>query len=166
MHRRILSVAALAVTVMGSGSSKAARHSSSTVAKMASGGATVSKLGYDVAPMTAAEVEEAAKQLSANEKRIVSERFVGVVQRGFADARAVASQLMESGTERAFTGDYYAHKEDGVYVSALTGLPLFDSKTKFVRPSAAVSGFTSATCPPHPVCSGLWLWLAQLHCTH
>merc|ERR1719313_2683833 len=43
---------------------------------------------------------------------------------------------MNAGTERAFTGktvNGYAHdnKEDGVYVSAVGGLPLFDSKAKF-----------------------------------
>ena len=42
----------------------------------------------------------------------------------------------QSGTERAFTGktvNGYGHdnKEDGVYVSAVGGLPLFDSKAKF-----------------------------------
>ena len=42
----------------------------------------------------------------------------------------------KAGTERAFTGktvNGYGHdnKEDGVYVSAVSGLPLFDSKAKF-----------------------------------
>eukprot|EP00216_Chloropicon_sp_CCMP2111_P006630 CAMPEP_0198234138 /NCGR_PEP_ID=MMETSP1446-20131203/225_1 /TAXON_ID=1461542 ORGANISM="Unidentified sp, Strain CCMP2111" /NCGR_SAMPLE_ID=MMETSP1446 /ASSEMBLY_ACC=CAM_ASM_001112 /LENGTH=146 /DNA_ID=CAMNT_0043914867 /DNA_START=380 /DNA_END=820 /DNA_ORIENTATION=- len=42
----------------------------------------------------------------------------------------------KGGTERAFTGQTvngygYDNAEDGVYVSAVGGLPLFDSKTKF-----------------------------------
>lgn len=45
------------------------------------------------------------------------------------------SVTMEGATERAFTGETingYKHdnKEDGVYVSAVGGLPLFDSRTK------------------------------------
>jgi methionine-R-sulfoxide reductase len=36
-----------------------------------------------------------------------------------------------SGTERAFTGKYWDHKEEGVYVDVVSGKPLFSSKDKF-----------------------------------
>jgi peptide-methionine (R)-S-oxide reductase len=39
--------------------------------------------------------------------------------------------LRENGTEPAFTGKFYNHKEKGLYICAACGSELFDSKTKF-----------------------------------
>jgi peptide-methionine (R)-S-oxide reductase len=39
--------------------------------------------------------------------------------------------LREKGTERAFTGEYYDLKEDGVYVCGACGEELFESATKY-----------------------------------
>jgi peptide-methionine (R)-S-oxide reductase len=37
----------------------------------------------------------------------------------------------EKGTERAFTGKYWDHKDTGIYNCVCCGTPLFDSKAKF-----------------------------------
>ncbi|HEY9845286.1 MAG TPA: peptide-methionine (R)-S-oxide reductase, partial [Candidatus Caenarcaniphilales bacterium] len=37
----------------------------------------------------------------------------------------------EKGTERAFTGEYYNHKESGIYKCVCCGSELFSSETKY-----------------------------------
>ncbi|KAL6772065.1 MSRB4 [Auxenochlorella protothecoides x Auxenochlorella symbiontica] len=100
---------------MGSGSSTTA-HSSTSWAPSATADAPrrISKSGYDITPLTAEQREAAAARLTPHQRDVA----------------------LASGTERAFTGktvDGTPHdsKAKGLYVSAVGGLPLFSSDTKF-----------------------------------
>lgn len=54
--------------------------------------------------------------------------------------------LRDKGTERAFTGEYWNHKEDGTYTCGGCGLELFSSDTKY----ASGSGWPSYWQPINP----------------
>ncbi len=73
------------------------------------------------------------------------------VQKTEAQWRAILNDeqyriLREAGTERAFTGAYWNHKDQGLYVAASTGQPLFHSRTKF----ASGTGWPSFYEPVSP----------------
>jgi SelR domain len=73
-----------------------------------------SQLGYDITPLTMAEWKTAAAKLTNHQRHVA----------------------LQAGSERSFTGktvNGYPHdcKADGVYVSSVGELPLFDSKAKF-----------------------------------
>ncbi len=58
------------------------------------------------------------------------------VQKTEAQLRAELSPeqykiTQQKGTERAFTGKYWDHKEDGTYTCVVCGAPLFDANTKY-----------------------------------
>jgi peptide methionine sulfoxide reductase msrA/msrB len=78
-----------------------------------------SKSGYDITPWPRERVLEAAKSLSDEQRRI----------------------LLDAGTEPAFCGVFTDNKEDGIYVCAVGGLPLFKSENKFISKSGWASFF-------------------------
>jgi peptide-methionine (R)-S-oxide reductase len=65
--------------------------------------------GHDLGPLSAAEREQLARTLSAEERRV----------------------LLDHGTEPPFCGGLLDNKQEGVYACRLCALPLFRSKTKF-----------------------------------
>ena len=70
----------------------------------------LSKSGYKLDPLSAAEIGRLAKKLSAEERRV----------------------LLDHGTEPPFCGGLLDNKQAGVYGCRLCGLPLFRS-TRQVR---------------------------------
>lgn len=71
--------------------------------------AVLSKSGYDIHPLNQAKINELAKGLTPEERRI----------------------LLGKDTERPFCGMLLDNKEEGIYVCRLCGLPLFRSDAKF-----------------------------------
>ena len=65
--------------------------------------------GYDLSPLTAAERNALAQNLSAEERQVI----------------------LNQGTEHPFCGTLLNNKESGVYACRLCGLPLFRADAKF-----------------------------------
>ncbi len=65
--------------------------------------------GYDLSPLSQAEIARRAGSLSAEERRV----------------------LLDHGTEPPFCGGLLQQKGGGIYACRLCGLPLFRSSTKF-----------------------------------
>jgi len=68
-----------------------------------------SRSGYDITPLSSDEIARIAQTLTPEQRRII----------------------LEQGTEPQFCGNLLDNKQDGVYVSAVGGLPLFRSISKF-----------------------------------
>jgi len=71
--------------------------------------ATTSAAGYDLRPLSKAEVERLAAPLTAEERHVI----------------------LDHGTERPFCGTLLNNKESGLYACRLCGLPLFQANAKF-----------------------------------
>jgi peptide methionine sulfoxide reductase msrA/msrB len=72
-------------------------------------GRLYSKSGYDITRLTRDRIDELAKDMTPEERRI----------------------LLDKGTERSFCGALLDNKEQGKYMCRLCGLPLFGSEAKF-----------------------------------
>jgi peptide-methionine (R)-S-oxide reductase len=74
--------------------------------------------------------------------------------------------LREHGTERAFTGEYYDHHDNGVYTCAGCGEALFASETKF----ESGTGWPSYYAPLNDTCieesrdSSFGMVRVEVHC--
>jgi peptide-methionine (R)-S-oxide reductase len=93
---------------------------------MATAGATTSASGYDIAPLSEAERDTLALDLSAEEREVI----------------------LAHGTERPFCGTLLNNKQAGLYACRLCGLPLFRSGTKFESGTGWPS-FTEPFDPDH-----------------
>ena len=96
-----------------------------------------SKLGFDVTPMTETERQAAAGNLSDFEKCAAALGPL-VPRRSMLTGNPPSCRYVafKAGTEPPFSGKTangvaWNNKEKGVYVSAVSGLPLFSSDTKY-----------------------------------
>jgi peptide methionine sulfoxide reductase msrA/msrB len=93
-----------------------------TTASAERGGATMprySKTGYDITPWTPAQIDAARATLTPEQRRIA----------------------FDAATEPAFCGLYTEQSAPGIYVSVVSGLPLFRSDAKFISHSGWASFF-------------------------
>ena len=70
---------------------------------------TTSQTGYDLTPLTEAQITKLAEKFSPDERHVI----------------------LHQGTERPFCGVFLDNKQQGTYACRLCGLPLFKSTTKF-----------------------------------
>lgn len=70
---------------------------------------STSASGYDIRPLSVAEREKYAAELTAEERYVI----------------------LHQGTERPFCGTLLGNKEPGIYACRLCGLPLYRATTKF-----------------------------------
>jgi len=68
-------------------------------------------------------------ELFIDEKRVISKEWEVCCQNELSDFQKYV--LFESGTERAFSGEYWDNKKEGIYLCACCNEVLFDSKHKF-----------------------------------
>jgi peptide-methionine (R)-S-oxide reductase len=74
----------------------------------------------------------------------------------------------QHGTERAFSGAYWDHHEDGIYTCVCCGSPVFDSATKF----ESGTGWPSFYEPADPAAvatqsdRSFFMTRTEVHCAH
>ena len=100
-----------------------------TATVMTEDGKVYSKSAYDITPLDRARIEELARKLSPEDRRI----------------------LLDKGTERPFCGGLLDNTEQGTYTCRLCGLPLFHSDAKFKSGTGWPSFFQPAD-PAHIHC--------------
>ena len=74
----------------------------------------------------------------------------------------------EHGTERAFSGEYWDHKEDGTYNCVCCGKPLFDSSTKY-KSGTGWPSFYDVVDPANikeMADNSLWMQRTEVTCKH
>jgi peptide-methionine (R)-S-oxide reductase len=77
------------------------------------------------------KVEQAKKDDKKGQKKVI-EKVVKSEEEWKKELTPIQFYVArQKGTERAFTGEYWDHHEDGVYVCVGCGLELFSSKHKF-----------------------------------
>ena len=91
---------------------------------------------------------EEEKQMGANVPNSTNEKYAKPSE---AELKKKLTPMQydvtqNSGTERAFTGEYWDNHKDGIYVDVVTGEPLFSSKDKF----NSGTGWPSFTRPLEP----------------
>jgi len=80
----------------------------------------------------AGDIGEASVETIVTEEKEPSYEVVKTAEEWKAELNDLEYKVLrKAGTERAFTGDLWNHKADGVYTCRACQLPLFDSKTKF-----------------------------------